>query len=236
MSGNKIHVDYSGVSTLRIPSRVIFKANFLSLFFVYPQIYRYLEQASPGVIPVMISHKIGEAGVWVLFEAVQGEPVDSLGRSDLLLEMARTLARVQSDFSVGSKVQVSEFPQFGTEQKAEMLGEMIGRIRDDYVPIWEKAGGATLKRGKTKRLVEIPEKFDSRLEASPGRTNSHRGDGQTLCITPTFIPAMPSATATITSGSSIGMRRESAFQWIPSTGWTPLRLATNGRWEGGRGP
>lgn len=148
-------------------SKVVFKAILLELFSKHPVIYDLLQQCCPDAVPEMISHRIEDGGgAWTLFRSIEGKSVKEIGRSSLLVKMAKTMAMVQTEFAQLSDEQISVLPRFGNDRLPEMLEFLIRRIRDYYLPLWEASGGALLKRRKKERMVEIPENFALRLEAS----------------------------------------------------------------------
>lgn len=114
----------------------------------------------------MLNSRAYDGGHWTLFQFVDGKSVQEIGNPDLLLQMAKTMAKVQINFVNRSDNRKAELPRFGNSRLPEMLTFLIKRLRDYYLPRWEAAGGALLKRRNQRRMIEIPKNFDLRLESN----------------------------------------------------------------------
>lgn len=137
-------------------STAVFKANRLAMFSNNEVIYELLQRCCPRAVPEMIGHRIGADGAWTLYRTVEGKSAKALGRAELLPKMAETLAEVQVAFARLSAREVSAVPRWPTADIPDMLTMLIGRVGDYYLPRWEAAGGALLKRGGQERVIDIP--------------------------------------------------------------------------------
>lgn len=122
------------------PNEVVFKACLLPLFSDAPLTYELLSRYCAINVPELLAWEKQQGGTWVLFCPFQGETVKSVENLQPLLELARTMARIQVAIAELPSSETKCLPRTPVECVPAFLDEIIQDIRNKYVTIWSEKG------------------------------------------------------------------------------------------------
>ncbi|MGH2354848.1 MAG: phosphotransferase [Chloroflexota bacterium] len=162
-------------------TEVVFKASLLPLFFYAPAVYTLLGRLCPQHVPELLAWELlpgrtfrgphvhtswskekwdsQEGRLFTLFRPFAGQSVHASGNLDALLEMARTLARIQVAVAAQPVQETAGLPRVPVESIPTMYDYMLREVRDRYLAMWAADGGALAKQ------FDIPPDVFDRLKS-----------------------------------------------------------------------
>lgn len=120
---------------------VIFKMVALPEFRCAARLFDLLARHCPGDVPHLLAWREDEAGrAWMLFRPFMGPSVQQTGRFDALLDMARTLARIQSTTSTLLSNETANLPRLPASASLTYLNyysrNCPASTRRSGMPMW----------------------------------------------------------------------------------------------------
>jgi thiamine kinase-like enzyme len=167
---------------------VFFKICLLPLFFSSASVYRVLGRHCSGEVPLLLANEQHDDQVWTLFSPFAGKLLYETERFDLMIEAARTLARVQTQVAAAPAEELQDLPQH-REDFSFMLDAVQQEIQRVYTSVWaqdadEEDWGAHLSRWKPHLLDWAAELAEGQWPLAPDHVDFHgenilvEGNGQ----------------------------------------------------------
>jgi hypothetical protein len=119
---------------------VIFKAAARGMFPAAPQVAEALARCVPGAVPELLAWERRDDLTFTLFAPFEGQPVSALGELPPLLEVARTLAGIQSAFATLPSSETQELPRMLLSHLPELHDLLIRDVRDRHLACWHGEG------------------------------------------------------------------------------------------------
>ncbi len=123
---------------------VVFKAGWLRLFAQAPQLYSLLTRHCQGNVPDLLASVRRDDVTWALFRAFDGPTVESLRQPAPLLDLARTLAHIQSTIADTPAAEKQTLPRTPLTLIPMMFDAVLRDVRDRQAPFWQSADGQPL--------------------------------------------------------------------------------------------
>ena len=139
---------------------VIFKASWLRLFARAPEIYALLSRHCQGSVPDLLAAARRGDETWTLFRAFDGSTVEALRERAPLLEVARTLARIQSTIAAVPAEEKQALPRTALALMPMMFDIVLRDVRERHAAFWQSADGQPLARH-----FHLPTDIVAQLEA-----------------------------------------------------------------------
>lgn len=134
----------SSTSSLATAEEVVFKAGWLRLFAQAPAIYTLLSRRCQGHVPDLLATARQGDETWTLFRAFDGPTVESLRQRAPLLDLARTLARIQSTIADIPADEKQPLPRTPLTLLPMMFDAVLRDVRERHAPFWQSADGQPL--------------------------------------------------------------------------------------------
>ena len=123
-----------------LPGEVIFKATHLSRFAHAPRLYALLARHVPAHSPDLLAWRETDDGGWMLFRPFEGHTLDQLRGTDPLIDLARTIAHVQTTLATLPTGETDFAPRVPIERVPALLDELLPVIEGRYLPRWAMDG------------------------------------------------------------------------------------------------
>lgn len=123
---------------------VVFKASWLRLFAQAPEVYALLTRHCQGNVPDLLAAERRGDVTWTLFRAFDGPTVESLRQPEPLLDVARTLAHIQSTIADTPDAEKQALPRTALTLMPMMFDAVLRDVRDRHTPFWQSVEGQPL--------------------------------------------------------------------------------------------
>lgn len=143
-----------------VPPEVVFKANFLPHSFTGAAVYDLLGRHCPDDVPDLIVWVEHPRRRWELFRVFEGDVVGLLGELNPLLEVARTMARIQVAVAALSPSEMSHLPRLSVQLIPDVFDAVLRDVERRCLPEWQRDGGAFA------RAHHLPSDVMGHLEAA----------------------------------------------------------------------
>ena len=145
---------------------VVFKTNPLPQFRASARLAALLSRHCPGDVPRVLTWRELPDRADTAFRWFEGETVASTGSLDALCEMARTLARVQTQMAKVPAEEMSGLPRLPLETIPALLDGLMVNIAERYWTRFEAEDDALIKRfGIPRDLLAHLSRFRPQLDA-----------------------------------------------------------------------
>ena len=121
-------------------SEVIFKAETLPLFAGSARIAELLARACPGMVPELLAWTPSGEGNWALFRPFDGRVSPENANMETLVEIARTLARIQVAVAEQSASERALLPRLPVRLIPELYETVIQDVRRRQLAFWAGEG------------------------------------------------------------------------------------------------
>ena len=108
---------------------VVFKAPLLPIFRAAPRIHRLLQRHCSGAVPELLTWAERPEGTWMLFRPFRGSPLASLDGLEPLLNLARSMARIQAAVAALPDSETQELPRFRLHRIPEAFDAVLDEIQ-----------------------------------------------------------------------------------------------------------
>lgn len=115
-------------------SEVVFKANFLPMTFAGPAVYELLARCCPADVPDILASVEESGRRWELFAVFEGETVGTLGRLEPVINVARTIARIQTAVAACPGLDTANLLRTPVERVPAMYDELFTVIEGRFLP------------------------------------------------------------------------------------------------------
>ncbi|MGZ6321517.1 MAG: hypothetical protein ACXWQR_19715 [Ktedonobacterales bacterium] len=123
---------------------VVFKAGWLRRFAQAPEVYSLLGRHCQGNVPDLLATAHQGDETWTLFRAFDGPTVESLRQSEPLLDLARTLAHIQSTIADAPAEERQPLPRTPLTLLPMMFDTVLHDVRERHAPFWQITDGQPL--------------------------------------------------------------------------------------------
>jgi len=123
------------------PADVVYKTTLLSEFRHGPAVFSLLTKHCMGQTPHLLAWREAAGRSEMLFHPFSGISVGATGSFDALLEMARTLARIQSRVARIPTAETADLPVLAIRDVPGILDHLVENITQTYQGYWNADGG-----------------------------------------------------------------------------------------------
>ncbi len=121
---------------------VVFKASALPLFSYSPAIYELLNPRFPDETPRMLAWDGRGEQTWSLFRPFAGRKLSEAGSPAALVELARTVARIQTGIAQAPPGETAHLPYLPARTIPALFEALLHKIRDRHLAVWRASGWA----------------------------------------------------------------------------------------------
>jgi hypothetical protein len=121
---------------------VVFKASYISLYAHTPFVYELLGRCCAGNVPHLLAWDAGPGRMWTLFRPFEGVRVREVNRLEPLLEVARTLARIQVAVAAAPAAAKRRIARLPVSRIPVLFDEILQDIRATHLRVWNADDGA----------------------------------------------------------------------------------------------
>ena len=114
-------------------TEVVLKANFLPMSFSGAAVYELLGRRCPDDVPHLLASVEEPRRRWALFAAFEGETVGSIGELGPLVEVARTIARIQVTVAGSPEMLTSDLPRSPIERMPDVYDALLANVERRFV-------------------------------------------------------------------------------------------------------
>ena len=125
---------------------VVFKASYLPLYAYTPFVYALLKRCCAADVPHLLAWDAAPGRMWMLFRPFEGVRVRELQRLEPLLDVARTLARIQVAVAAAPEAETVGIARLPVGDIPVLFDEVLQDIHNTHFRVWTADDGAMAHR------------------------------------------------------------------------------------------